>query len=140
MAKIGYYDAYGYQSGETFCKKFNKATGLDNLPDTIQKGVKGLNTFKNITQIAGYIPGVGTIVALFKLIIFKLMPGQLEKKAKNMPENQKNAVMKGVNVLKNDFAKGMNIRILFELFSLGSLLIITDFISTMGNSKSKEKA
>ncbi|MEM1282810.1 MAG: hypothetical protein AAGG81_04575, partial [Chlamydiota bacterium] len=109
MAKtISYFDAYGYGD---FTQKFAKATQLNDLPDTIKKGVNGFNTFKNITQIAGYIPVVGTIVALVKLIIFKLIPGQLEKKAKNLPEGQKDAVMKGVKVLKGDFAKGMNTRI-----------------------------
>lgn len=143
MAKIGFYDAYGFQSNATFSKKFNKATGLDELTknDKIQKAVNGANTFKNITQIAGYIPVLGTIMALVKLIVFKVIPGQLEKLAKDdKMASYKSGLLSGAKLLKNDFAKGMNIRIIFEMLSLGFILVITDFICTAGNSKGKEKA
>ncbi len=143
MTKIGFYDAYGFQSNETFSKKFNKATGLDKLPknDSIQKAVSGANTFKNITQFIGYIPVLSTIMALVKYIVFKVIPGQVEKLAKDEKlSSYKSGLLAGAKLLKNDFAKGMNIRIIFEMFSLGFILLITDFICTAGNSKTKEKA
>jgi hypothetical protein len=143
MSKIGFHDAYGFQSNETFTKKLMKDTGLDKISgkakDTVIGKVKLINTVNKVCNVLGWIPVIGTIIAIARFIIFKVVPKQIEKLADKSTDSSMKLALKNVaKVLKGEYGRGQNWRIPFELFSAGSLLIVTDFISTVGSEKVKK--
>lgn len=149
MSNLRFAHAYGYMSNKDFVDTIHSTAGTKDLPKEIKSkaetGLKALNTIKNITQFAAYIPVVGTIIALFKLAILNpLFEKGFDKfgnaMSKHVNSTASKAACKTLSKKVKEFNRGLKIRSLVELTSLGFLLVATDFIFTIGAEKDEKKS
>ncbi len=114
-------DAFGFHTCNQIKDKLEfiaKFTGNNNpMPLEKIKKLPKINLVKNLVTVAGYIPVVGTIAAIAKLVLIS----RLEKEMSEDPIKQ---------VVQN-YLTMQKIRSGIELTSLGFLLLIPDIIFTI---------
>jgi len=135
-------DAFGYHTcdqlgAKCVCSVLSIGLKVGEVPPPdfmadVQKHLPRVNLVKNLVTIAGYIPVIGTIVAVAKLIIIGKAEKFIEKNKKEKSE---------VVIIQKEFqgyADGQKIRSWIEVTSLGFFLLIPDLIFTIGRNVSKK--
>lgn len=126
-AQFETWDAFGFHTARMFQHKFD-----GQVEEQVDEGIKSLAKLANATKIISYIPIIGTIAAIGKLIFaFMLYHGY--KKAQTTTQDD-TSVSEGT---KKVF-KAAVIRSCFEVFSLGIFFLLPDLIITLGRFHSSK--
>lgn len=125
---ISFSNAYG------FCTYNQTVKGLLKNGADIQESImgahstQGLRFIQNISIVLGAIPGIGTIVGIARIIFISKQMENLKRMGRISPEHH--------SMCKKDtsFWAGLMTRAVFEMLSLGSVLLIADIFATIFRS------
>ncbi len=127
-------DAFGFHTYNQFKGKLISISNSMDVNNPIlqeaEKKFQKINLVKNLVTAAGYIPVVGTIAAIAKLVL-------INKAEKEMSKDSRGRRLKP---LVQNYFTGQKIRSGIELTSLGFLLLIPDIIFTIGRNIGKKPA
>ena len=133
MSTIHASDMFGYHSHNQLWNKFEILIPADQKYKSesfanAKKFTRFANYIKSALHVAGYIPIIGTIVAIAKLIFMEVARKKLFNEEKGFPE---------FTHLGKKVIEGMKIRSAIELTSLGFVLIIPDLMYTIERNINK---
>lgn len=124
-----------------------EAEDIWNDPETKRRVSQGIRVY-NIANVLGYLPIIGTIVGIAKLVGlsyadkgFSKFEKKLSDEIKVNPEMREigeKLIFPVINDIKS-FRKGFIVRAIIETASLGFLLLIPDLIVSIARIRSNEK-
>jgi len=134
MSMIQASDTFGYHSFQQVYDKvttsaYNTGNGkiLEDDKENFKKVIKIANYAKSGLNVAGYIPVIGTIIAIAKLSILFIADKKLLHSKDNVMDTKMVPIYKSISMW-------LKIRSAIELTSLGFLLLIPDLIFTIGRA------